>query len=200
LVVIDDGTDPVGDLLEGCPGVRYARVPCRLTAGAKRNLACDLAQGELIAHWDDGLAEQAAPLLAQTCDATGLVTTHMLEMPATRFWTLSGELHHRMFVGDVHGGTLVFLKSLLRQCIRYPEVNLAEDATLIRQFTQRRKRVQRVADPGLFVYVRHGHNTWLFDPDHFVDPHGWRATAAPAEFSAGALESYRAACQQASSA
>lgn len=207
LVVVDDGTDPVGDLLEGRPGVRYARVPCRMTIGAKRNLACEMAQGEFIAHWDDDdwysprrLAEQMAPLMTQQCDATGLVTTHVLEMPSARFWTLSGNLHQRMFMGDVVGGTLLFPKSLLRQGFRYPEMNLAEDAALIRQFSQRRKRIQRVADPGLFIYVRHGHNTWLFDPGRFVDPQGWRPTAPPAEFSPAVLESYRAACLQASRA
>jgi O-antigen biosynthesis protein len=201
LVVIDDGTDAVSDLLEGRSGVRYAHLSGRMTIGAKRNLACDLAQGQLIAHWDDDdwygprrLAEQAAPLLEQTCDVTGLVNTHLLEMPAARFWTLSGELHHRMFVGDVHGGTLMFRKSLLRQGIRYPEANLAEDAALIRQFTQRHKRVQRVSCPGLFVYLRHGQNTWRFDPGRFVDPRGWRATAAPPEFSDRMLEAYRVAC------
>jgi glycosyltransferase involved in cell wall biosynthesis len=205
LVVIDDGSDPVGDLLEGRPGVRYARISTRITLGAKRNLACEIAQGDLIAHWDDDdwynprrLSEQIAPLLAQQCDITGLVTTHVLEMPFARFWTLSGDLHHRMFMGDVVGGTLMFAKSLLRQGIRYPEMNLAEDAALIRQFTQRRKRVQRIPDPGLFVYVRHGHNTWLFDPGRFVDPRGWRVTAAPPEFPSAALDSYRAACLQSS--
>jgi len=205
LVVIDDGTDPVGDLLENHPNVRYARVSTRLTLGAKRNLACELAQGDLIAHWDDDdwynprrLSEQIAPLLAEQCDVTGLVTTHVLEMPFARFWTLSGDLHHRMFMGDVVGGTLMFAKSLLRQGIRYPEMNLAEDAALIRQFTQHRKRVQRIPDPGLFVYVRHGHNTWLFDPGRFVDPRGWRVTAPPPEFPPAALDSYRAACLQAS--
>ena len=202
LVVIDDGPDAVGDLLEGRPGIRYVRVARRMSIGAKRNLACDLAQGELIAHWDDDdwygprrLAEQAAPLIAGSCDVTGLVNTHLLEMPAARFWTLTGDLHHRMFVGDIHGGTLMFRKSLLREGVRYPEANLAEDAALIRQFTQRHHRVQRVDDPGLFVYVRHGHNTWRFDPGRFVDPQGWRTTDAPPEFSPLALESYRAACQ-----
>ncbi len=201
LVVIDDGTDPVSDLLEGRAGVRYARVSRRMTIGAKRNLACELASGEIIAHWDDDdwygprrLAEQAAPLIAQSCDVTGLVNTHVLEMPAARFWTLSGDLHHRMFVGDIHGGTLMFRKSLLHQGIRYPEANLAEDAALIRQFTQRRKQIQRVTEAGLFVYVRHGSNTWRFDTGRFLDPHGWRATVPPPEFTPLALESYRSAC------
>ena len=204
LVVVDDGTDPVGDLLEGRPDVRYARLSSRMSLGAKRNLACEIAQGDLIAHWDDDdwynprrLSEQIAPLLAQQCEVTGLVTTHVLEMPFARFWTLSGDLHRRMFMGDVVGGTLMFSKSLLRQGIRYPEMNLAEDAALIRQFTQRRKRVQRIPDPGLFIYVRHGHNTWLFDPGRFLDSRGWRVTVPPPEFTAAALDSYRTACLQA---
>jgi O-antigen biosynthesis protein len=203
LVVVDDGTDAVGDLLEGRPGVRYARVPARMTIGAKRNMACELAQGGIIAHWDDDdwygprrLAEQAAPILARTCDVTGLVNTHVLEMPAARFWTLSGELHHRMFVGDVHGGTLMFRKSLLSQGVCYPHANLAEDAALIRQFTKHRKSIQRVTEPGLFVYVRHGSNTWRFEAGRFVDPKGWQPAAPPPEFTPIALESYRTACCQ----
>ena len=38
-----------------------------------------------------------------------------------------------MFVGDVHGGTLVFRKNLLNNGLHYPEVNLAEDAGLLKQ-------------------------------------------------------------------
>jgi glycosyltransferase involved in cell wall biosynthesis len=205
LVVIDDGTDPVGDLLEGIPGVRYVRSTRRLTIGAKRNLACELAQGELIAHWDDDdwygperLAHQAAPLNDGRCDLTGLVNTHTLEMPSARFWSISNELHHRMFVGDIHGGTLMYRKALLREGIRYPEANLAEDAALVRQLTQRKKRVMRMADPGLFVYLRHGQNTWKFDPGRFVDPKGWRAAEPPEGFPPSILECYREACRLAS--
>jgi hypothetical protein len=132
--------------------------------------------------------------LRLTKDVTGLVNTYVLEMPAARFWTLSGELHRRMFEGDIHGGTLMFRKSLLRQGVRYPHANLAEDAALIRQFTQHRESIQRVTEPGLFVYVRHGSNTWRFDTGRFVDPKGWQLAAPPPEFTPIALESYRAAC------
>ncbi len=44
---------PVGDLVAGVPGVRYLQLPQRASIGAKRNLACAEARGELIAHWDD---------------------------------------------------------------------------------------------------------------------------------------------------
>lgn len=51
LIVLDDGENPVGDLCRG-PGVRYYRTE-RMSLGAKRNRACALACGPIIAHWDD---------------------------------------------------------------------------------------------------------------------------------------------------
>src|SRR5690349_11912252 len=53
LIVVDDGEDAVGDLVPSDDQVRYVRLEQRLSLGAKRNLACGLARGELIAHWDD---------------------------------------------------------------------------------------------------------------------------------------------------
>src|SRR5262245_66654207 len=46
LLVIDDGGDPVRDLIPADdPRVRYVFLERRRTIGAKRNLACDLARG-----------------------------------------------------------------------------------------------------------------------------------------------------------
>lgn len=56
LVVIDDGEQPAGELiaelLDGASALRYRRI-APATIGAKRNLACELARGEAICHWDD---------------------------------------------------------------------------------------------------------------------------------------------------
>src|SRR5947207_330130 len=53
LIAIDDGRDAVGDLFGTDTRLRYTRLDHYLTLGAKRNLACELAGGELIAVWDD---------------------------------------------------------------------------------------------------------------------------------------------------
>lgn len=53
LVVVDDGADPVADLIPDDPRIGYERLPSRLPLGVKRNRGCQLARGELIAHWDD---------------------------------------------------------------------------------------------------------------------------------------------------
>jgi glycosyltransferase involved in cell wall biosynthesis len=201
-VVIDDGTDPVADLLEGLPDVRYRRLVRRLTIGAKRNLSCHEAQGEFIAHWDDDdwyapnrLELQVAPLLAGTADLTGFTNRFVLEMPRGQFWTTADSLHRRMFVGDVHGGTLLYRKSFVQENIRYPETNLAEDAVLIQQAMRRSKRLMRLENPGTFVYLRHGSNAWKFETGQFLDPNGWNPTTAPTGFSPQTLDLYRAAAE-----
>ncbi len=60
-LVVDDGTDPVGDLFaEGAydaaalPPVRYEYVgPEKQPLGAKRNLTNALARGDILVYWDD---------------------------------------------------------------------------------------------------------------------------------------------------
>jgi O-antigen biosynthesis protein len=201
LIVVDDGHDPVGDLVRGVEGVRYFHLPSRRPIGAKRNFACQHAQGEIIAHWDDDdwyspdrLRYQIAPIVAQQADITGLDSAYTLDVPSGSFWTTRPELHQRMFAGDVHGGTLVYSKSLLAAGIKYPDIDLAEDAWLLQLSLQRGKRLRRLANPGVFVYVRHGRNTWKeCAPGTFLSPAGWERIAPPPLFPADALASYRIA-------
>jgi len=53
LIVVDDGSTPVGDMLKGLPNVTYAHLPPQPTLSHKRNLAIRLARGEVICHFDD---------------------------------------------------------------------------------------------------------------------------------------------------
>ena len=200
MIVVDDGTDSVEDLVSGITGVRYIRLPKRTAIGAKRNAACEAAMGEVIAHWDDDdwyapnrLCYQVAPIVADKAEITGLTNSYVLQVPESVFWTTGEELHRRMFVGDVHGGTLVYRKSLFEEGIRYPVANLAEDAALIRQALQRKKRLVKLANPGIFVYVRHHRNAWRFEPGRFLDTKGWMRTQAPGFFSDSTIAAYEEA-------
>ena len=200
IIVVDDGTDSVEDIVAGHPGVRYLRLPHRTTIGEKRNLACGVAKGRIIAHWDDDdwyapdrLSLQIAPLLAGRADMTGFENLHLLELDGGQFWMVTAELHRRMFVGGVHGGSLVFWRQIYEEGIRYPEVNLAEDAMLISRSLERGKRLKPVWNHGSFVYVRHGGNTWQFQEGTFLDPQGWIEDARPLAFPASLVGRYRAA-------
>ncbi len=190
LIVVDDGTEPIEDLTRLADNIRYMRLPRRMSIGAKRNLACQHARGEIVAHWDDDdwysadrLRYQVAPIISGATDLTGLENALVLELPAGDFWTTDARLHQKMFVGNVHGGTLVYRKELWTQGLRYPEVNLAEDAWLLHRATRNGKRLLRLANPGVFVYVRHKTNAWReFAPGSFIDPNGWRRIPAPQDF------------------
>ena len=204
LLVLDDGPDPVADLAEGLPRVQYFRLPARTSIGGKRNLACARAAGTILAHWDDDdwyaperLRYQAGPLLRGEADVTGLENACMLELPVGAFWTTVPRLHERMFVGDVHGGTLMYRRAVREQGAHYPEANLAEDAAFLHQVLRRGGRLSRLANTGVFVYVRHGRNAWQFETGRFLDPAGWRRTAPPPTFPAEALTAYQAAAAQA---
>jgi glycosyltransferase involved in cell wall biosynthesis len=201
LIVVDDGSDAIGDLVEDLANVRYFRLSHRASIGAKRNLACQHATGDLIAHWDDDdwyssdrLRYQVAPILAGKADITGLDNGFVLELPSGDFWTINPQLHQQLFKGNVHGGTLVYRKSLLGPDLRYPNANLAEDAYLLHYAIQRGKRLLRLANPGVFVYIRHGSNAWReFAPGRFLNPSGWERIPRPHMFPASMLASYTSA-------
>lgn len=204
LIIVDDGNDRVGELTRDLADVQYFHLPGRKSIGAKRNLACAHARGEIIAHWDDDdwyssdrLRYQVMPIIAGNADMTGLENAFVLQLPTGEFWTTNQQLHRQLFVGNVHGGTLVYRKELLARGVRYPEINLAEDAYLLHYAVRRGMRLVRLANPGVFVYVRHGHNAWReFAPGRFLNPTGWERIAAPLAFPAAALASYKTAASQ----
>jgi glycosyltransferase involved in cell wall biosynthesis len=203
LLVIDDGRDGIGDLVRDEPAVRYLRIDARLPIGAKRNRACAEARGEIIAHWDDDdwyspdrLERQATPIVRGEADITGLENRFVLQVPDRRFWTVDPRLHKSMFVGDVHGGTLVFRRSIWTAGIRYPEVDLAEDAMFLQQATGRGNRLLKLENQGSFVYMRHSRNAWSFTAGSFLDPSGWRPASAPHGFSEEGIRDYATAASQ----
>jgi glycosyltransferase involved in cell wall biosynthesis len=187
LLVVDDGDDDLAARMPDDPRVRYVRAPRGESIGAKRNRGCAAAQGAFVAQWDDDdwygsgrLSAQLAPLLAARADITGLVTPVFFELEDWRFWSITAALHRRLFVGDVHGGTLVFARGVWERLARYPSVSLAEDGALLQRARCGGARLQRIDGDGLFVYVRHASNAWRFRCGEFVDPGGWQRAAEPA--------------------
>jgi glycosyltransferase involved in cell wall biosynthesis len=202
LIVLDDGTDPVCDLVEGQPGVRYVRMDRRnVTIGEKRNICCSLARGEVICIWDDDdwytparLRCQVLPIAYGEADMTGLRCDHLLCLPSGEAWSVGDAVHRRMFESDVAGGTIAFHREVFEQ-IRFPHISLAEDAALIRMARARGFRLKHIAGHGVFAYVRHARNTWRFEAGKFYDPRAWRRVELPAAFDAEMLEAHRQACQ-----
>ncbi len=186
LIIVDDGSDPVGDVIPDDSRVRYIRLPRKHDIGEKRNLACEAAQGEVIACWDDDdwhaqgrISYQVAPLLGGRADLTGLTESLMLSLPSRQFWMCTPQLHARLFSQGVIGGTLVFWKRLWSQVARFPNISLAEDAAFLQTLVRRGAHLEKLANTGTFVYVRHGTNSWRFTPGNTLDRAGWQLVDLP---------------------
>lgn len=53
LVVVDDSTESVRDIVPVHPRIQYHRLDEHVPTGTKRNICCEKARGEIIVHWDD---------------------------------------------------------------------------------------------------------------------------------------------------
>jgi glycosyltransferase involved in cell wall biosynthesis len=187
LIIVDDGPEDSAGLLPADTRIRYLRLPQRQSIGAKRNLACRMARGEIIAQWDDDdwyaptrLSAQAGPLLTGQADLCGLTADLFFDLPRWAFWRCTPALHRRLFVADVHGGTLVFQRRVWERLAQYPDASLAEDAAFLNAALRRGARLCRLPGQDLFLYVRHDHNAWAFACGQYLDPRGWQRAAEPA--------------------
>jgi glycosyltransferase involved in cell wall biosynthesis len=52
-IIIDDGTDPVEDLVASHPRVKYFKYDTKMTLGKKRNLLHEKSRGEILVYMDD---------------------------------------------------------------------------------------------------------------------------------------------------
>ena len=159
LVVVDDGTDCIEDLLPSDSRVKYLRLSARTVVGAKRNLACEAATGAVIVHWDDDdwaarsrLSTQIETLLgsgAMLCGARGLV---YLQPHVLRAWRFDYPEDGRHWLV---GSSLCYLRELW---VRRPfaEVDVGEDSAFV--LATPPEHVAKLADSSFQVGLLHEHN------------------------------------------
>lgn len=160
LVVVDDGDDAIGDLLPPDPRVRLLRVERRMTIGAKRNLACESAAGDILVHWDDDdwmaarrITYQARALDAQQADVCGLSRLFFYDATARRAWEYVYPTGSTPWVA---GGTLCYRKAIWR-AHPFPDLNEGEDTRFV--WGLRGVRVVALDDPTFYVASVHRGNT-----------------------------------------
>jgi glycosyltransferase involved in cell wall biosynthesis len=186
LIVLDDGSDNLAREMGNNDRIRYVPLPGGLTIGAKRNIGCELARGTIIAHWDDDdwyapsrLRSQALAIVSGVADVTAFSNCIFLDLPKWQFWKCSPKLFMRMFVGKVHGGTLVFRASLFREGLRYPEVSQAEDAAFLYQCYRSGARLEGIPGDELFIYLRHAKCAWQFKCGAYINSREWICVPQP---------------------
>lgn len=176
LVVVDDGDDPIGDLLPPDPRIRYLRLSGRRSVGVKRNIAAQAAHGRILLGWDDDdwhgpdrVSVQVAPIITGAADVTGLGAPLFLDAPRGRYWTFDDPPAWCLYQGAVVGGTLAFDRDWWLHSGGFPDTSVGEDVLFADAVRRRHARLAAVPADGRFVVVRHGGNTWRFEDR---DP-GW---------------------------
>ncbi|MBP8251804.1 MAG: glycosyltransferase, partial [Herpetosiphon sp.] len=187
LIIVDDGDDDLHAQLPADSRIRYLRATTGMSIGAKRNMACQQSHGAIIAQWDDDdwyapqrIEAQVAPILAHQADVCGLITGVFFDLPTWRFWRCTPALHQRLFVENVHGGTLVYRREVWQHHAQYPDRSLAEDAMFLRQAVRRGMKLERLVGDELFVYLRHASNSWSLRCGEYLDARGWQLSQEPA--------------------
>jgi len=175
------------DLPEGAagPGVRIVRTG-RASIGDMRNAALEASVGDLIVHWDDDdwhgprrLSRQALPILQGIADITGFNDTLFMILPTREFWSVSPELHARLFVENISGGTMMFRREIWRRSGPYPRISLREDAEFLIRAMRHGARLCRLRGRDDYLYVRHGRNTWKFAEGTYLQREAWLKVAEP---------------------
>jgi glycosyltransferase involved in cell wall biosynthesis len=137
LVIVDDGVSPIAHLVPDDPRLRLIRFAPRLTVGAKRNIACEAARGDIMLHWDDDdwhaqdrLSRQVSAMEAAGAELCGSTTQLFLDRAAGQAWR-----YDYATLGDprpwLAGGTLAYRASRWRRG-PFEEVDVGEDARFVR--------------------------------------------------------------------
>lgn len=157
LIILDDGKEPVADLVPDNPSVRYFHQAEGLTLGAKRNRLCELARGDIIAHWDDDdwyaprRLERQMAVLKETgkslCGIERLFYFDTLRQTAFQY-TYKG--HNR------HWLSLLCYHRNLWQANPFPNIQVGSDTRFLWHVDQRHMAVME--NDGLNVCFIHGTN------------------------------------------
>jgi glycosyltransferase involved in cell wall biosynthesis len=168
LVIVCDGADDLSDLIpRDDKRVRYFYLGReRRSIGTKRNLACEQANGDFIAHFDDDdwshpdrLSFQVGALLAEGAEVCRLSQLSFFEIGTGVAWLYRTPalLHPSLWLGLPAGNTLLYRRDYWSKS-PFPDISLGEDLAFITA-EGRHDRSVLVCDYRLHVAVVHSSNT-----------------------------------------
>ena len=137
-IIIDDGTDPIGDLVQDVSGVNYIRYEEKLTLGKKRNLMHEASKGDIIVYMDDDdyyppqRVSHAVDMLVKSKRAlcAGSSELHI-------WFNDTQEMIQFGPYGESHAtaGTFAFKRELLKQTSYEETACLAEERHFLKDYT-----------------------------------------------------------------
>ena len=159
LIIVDDGSDPVGDLAPADGRVRYVRLSQKTSIGAKRNHACEQARGEFILHWDDDdwhaphrLSLQVEELLRRDADVCGISRIYFFDLTRHTAWQYAYPPTERFWL---YGNSLCYRREFWRNH-RFADVDIGEDTRFV--WSSDSSRMFALPDSSHHVSIIHGEN------------------------------------------
>ena len=160
LIVIDDGDESVSNVIPDDPRIRYSRLENKNTVGAKRNLACRQAAGEILVHWDDDdwmadwrLSYQVDALLTSGAEVCGLSRLLFYDPVSSRSWQYVYPGAESRWVA---GATLCYKKRFWSER-PFAHVNVGEDTRFV--LAARSSRIVSLQNNTFYVAMIHRRNT-----------------------------------------
>lgn len=134
LIIIDDSDISIANLVPESKLIKHVYLNEKLNLGSKRNMACQIAKGEIIIHLDDDdyyatdwLQKQVSFLTEKKLDITGLATPVFYKKDEDSFWQYVYPEKHKPWV---YGATLCYTKEFW-QANPFPASNSGEDNVFV---------------------------------------------------------------------
>ena len=140
-IIVDDGTDPIGDIVKDIPNVKYFYFEEKMSLGKKRNLCHSKATGDILVNMDDDdyypptrishgvniLQKHPSFLIA----GSSQLYMHFKHLPEGKQMIKFGPYK------DNHGtaATFVFRRELLEQTSYDEDAALAEEKHFLKDYT-----------------------------------------------------------------
>jgi 2-polyprenyl-3-methyl-5-hydroxy-6-metoxy-1,4-benzoquinol methylase len=160
LIILDDGTDKIRDLVPDCPEIQYIVLPSKLRVGEKRNLAVEASRGEIILHWDDDdwmhpcrIGYQVEHMLRASADVCGISKVLFYDIHTGQLWLYEYPQQQPPWLC---GGSLCYHKAFWAQK-KFARLDIGEDTKFIR--TPPIGKMLVLPDFQFYVALIHPHNT-----------------------------------------
>ncbi len=159
LIILDDGTDAVSDLIPRVPEIRYYRLDAKISLGAKLNLACQYANGKIIVNWDDDdwYATRRIKYQVETLQNKG---TDVCGINNLLYYDLcDGGAYQYIYPADQRtwllGSSLCYTKEVWNRN-RFADINVGMDALFVWGVSS--EQVTVLSDTTIAVHMIHKNN------------------------------------------
>ena len=159
LMVIDDGTDAIGDLIPEDWRIHYVRLDKKITLGAKLNLGCERSQGSIVAHWNDDdwyapwrLDYQLQALYKHGTDLCGINELFYFDLFSRQAYRFAYPNDQPVWLA---GSTMCYRKTLWSGN-HFADIDVGEDGLFA--WATPRERLTVLEDSRFAVFMIHNHN------------------------------------------